>query len=319
MNDALRRLHRLVTTMHGQRALVVWRVIAGCTILSQYLSALPRRHFLLGQGGVFPAELAADTGMFGLYSLVQSDLGFELLYFGSIAVTLAWTLGVLAPLSTVAVLVLWRSTFDRLPGLGDGGDNLTHLLLTYALLTNVRGPGAQRWLDRLPTWARELRAMIHNTGLVAMWIQVCIVYFIAGAAKLHGEAWRNGTALYYALGTEQYSTPGLVEPLLDAPVLLTLLAYTTVVFQVGFPFLVSLNRHARRFALFVALTFHVGIATVMGLATFAVFMIAADLTFLTDAEVLSMRRRLERLWAKTRTASLSKLENNNHNNNESKT
>ncbi|MEX1366640.1 MAG: HTTM domain-containing protein [Nannocystaceae bacterium] len=316
MSEHLRRLHAAITTMHGQRALVLWRVITGCTILAQLLSALPQRHFLFGPHGVYPAELARNGGIFGLYSLVESDLGFELLFFGSIAATVVWTLGLLLPVSTLVVLVLWRSTFDRLPALGDGGDNLAHLLLIYALLTNLGGVHAQRWSARLPPWVQQLRAMVHNTGLVAMWIQVCILYFIAGAAKMHGEAWRNGTALYYALGTDEYSLPGLVDPLLDAPELLTVLAYATLVFQVGFPFMVLLNRHSRRLALVIALTFHLGIATVMGLVTFAFFMIAADLTLLTDDEVSRAWSRIRRLWPRTPKAPVPRRENNEHDDNE---
>lgn len=312
MNEHLRRLHAAITTMHGQRALVIWRVITGCTILAQLLSALPQRHFLFGPQGVYPAELARDGGIFGLYSMVESDLGFELLFFGSIAATVVWTLGLLLPVSTLVVLVLWRSTFDRLPALGDGGDNLAHLLLIYALLTNLGGVHARRWSARLPPWAQQLRAMVHNTGLVAMWVQVCILYFIAGAAKMHGEAWRNGTALYYALGTDKYSLPGLVDPLLDAPEMLTVLAYATVVFQVGFPFMVLLNRHSRRLALVIALTFHLGIATVMGLVTFAFFMIAADLTLLTDDEVSRAWSRIRRLWARPPKAPVPRRENNDN-------
>ncbi len=300
--------------MHGQRALVLWRVVTGCTILAQLLSSLPQRHFLFGPDGVYPEAFARDSGLFGLYSLVQSDVGFELLYFGSIAATLAWTLGLFVPITTLLVLVLWRSTFDRLPALGDGGDNLAQLLLIYGLLTQLGGTAAERWMKRLPAWVRDVRAMVHNTGLAAMWIQVCIVYFIAGAAKMHGEAWRNGTALYYALGTHKYSMPGVIDPLLDAPILLTLLAYATVVFQVGFPFLVLLNRHARRVALVVAFSFHLGIATVMGLTTFAFFMIAADLTFLSDSEVQAASSRIRQLWARVTKGSLSILESHNNTN-----
>lgn len=300
MNAQLRRLHAWVTTMHGQRALVLWRVLTGCTILSQLLATLPQRHFLLGPNGVYPPDAARESAMFGVYSWVQTDFGFELLFFATMAATVVWTLGLLAPLSTVVVLVLWRSTIDRLPALGDGGDNLAHLLLIYALLCNLGGVKAERWCARLPQWARDIRAMLHNTGLIAMWMQVCIVYFIAGAAKLHGEAWRNGTALYYALSTEQFTLPGVVDPLLDAPALLTVLAYATIVFQVGFPFMVSLNRNARRLALLVALSFHLGIATVMGLTSFAFLMIAADLTFLTDDEVSTAAARMQRLWRRVR-------------------
>ncbi len=296
MNEQLRRFYDAFTTMHGQRALVLFRIVAGCTILSQLLAAMPERYFLFGPNGVYPAQRAADTSVFGLFSLVDSHLGFDILYASTIVVTLVWTLGLALPVTTLLVLVAWRSTFDRLPGLADGGDNLAQLILTYALICNLAGPAGERLVRRAPRWVRDLRAMVHNTGVFAIWIQVCVVYFVAGTSKLEGEAWQNGTALYYALSTDRYTIDGLVDPLLDAPLVLTMLAYTTIVFQVGFPFMVLLNRHSRRIALVVAMGFHVGIATVMGLTSFALFMIAADLTLLTDREVSGAADFLRRLW-----------------------
>lgn len=294
MNALLRRFHAAFTTMHGQRALVLFRVIAGCTILSQLLAALPERYFLFGPNGVFPPDQAAGEAVFGVFSLAGSRAAFDVLYFGSIAITVVWTMGLVLPLSTLAVLVCWRSTFDRLPGLADGGDNLTQLILIYALLCNLAGPGAERFLRRAPQWVRDLRAMLHNTGLLAIWAQVCVVYFVAGTAKLQGAAWQNGTALYYALSTDKFTIDGLMDPLLDSPLLLTVLAYATVVFQVGFPFMVLLNRYSRLVALVVAMGFHVGIGTVMGLTSFAFFMIAADLTLLGDREVSGAAAVLKR-------------------------
>lgn len=300
MNGFLQRWHTLLTTMQGQRALVLFRVIAGCTMLSQLLAALPERHFLFGPDGVYPAALAADSAVFGVLSWVDSPWGFELVYFASIAVIVIWTMGLLLPISTIAVLVCWRSTFDRLPGLADGGDNLTQLILIYAVLCNLGGVKPRRWMQHVPTWAKELRAMVHNAGLVAIWVQVCIVYFVAGAAKMNGEAWRNGTALYYALSTDRFTLDGFVDPLLDSPLLLTFFAIVTVVFQVGFPFMVALNRRARFVALVLAMGFHVGIAVVMGLVSFAFFMLAADLTFLSDREVSDLAAFARRQWQRAR-------------------
>lgn len=296
MNALLQRWHRLLTTMHGQRALVLFRFVAGCTMLSQLLAALPERHFLFGPDGVYPPEAAADTAVFGLYSLANSAWSFEFIYFASIAVIVVWTMGLLLPFSTIAVLVCWVSMFDRLPGLADGGDNLTQLVLIYALLCNLGGPRSRGLLAKAPVWANELRAMLHNAGLVAIWVQVCIVYFVAGAAKMHGESWRNGTALYYALSTERFTLSGLVDPLLDSPTLLVAMAFVTVVFQLGFPFMVALNRRARMVALVLAMGFHVGIAVVMGLTSFAAFMVAADLTLLSDQEVSNAAAFVRRRW-----------------------
>ena len=312
MNRALRRFAHAFTTMHGQRALVLYRVITGCTILYQFLAALPERHFLFGPQGVYPLEIARSTATFGLMSSVTSVGAFEALYFGSIVITALWTMGLLLPVSTLLVLVVWRSMLDRLPALADGGDNLTQLLLIYALLCHLGGPrrSTPRW--SWPAWVGPLRAMVHNTGLLAIWAQICVVYFIAGISKLQGEAWRNGTALYYALSTEKYTLGGLVDPLLDSPFLLTGLAYATVLFQVGFPFLVLLDRRSRRIALVIALGFHFGIATVMGLTSFAVFMIAADLTLLSDTEVSNLSAWLERRWLARRGGSDTQQRHEDH-------
>lgn len=310
MNEILHRWHALLTTMHGRSALMLFRIVAGCTMLAQLLSALPERHFLFGPQGVYPADAASDVALFGLFSQTTSAWSFELLYFTTIAVVVVWTMGLLLPVSTFAVLVCWRSTFDRLPGIADGGDNLTQLLLIYALCCDLGGGRASRWLARVPSWARELRAMLHNAGLVAMWSQVCIVYFVAGAAKMQGEAWRNGTALYYTLSTDRYTIDQLVDPLLESPVLLTFFALLTVVFQVGFPFMVALNRRSRLVALVLAVGFHLGIATVMGLTSFAFFMVAADLTLLSDREVSSAAAFARRQWRRLRGT----LGNNNTNN-----
>lgn len=304
--NTLRRLADLATTMHGQRALEIYRVLAGCTILFQFLAAYPQRHYLFGPGGVYPQELARETAHFGLLTGVDSAFVFELVYHGSILVTLLWTLGWLLPVTTLLVLIAWRSLIDRVPGLGDGGDNLTQLLLCYALLCNLGGPTVRSWLQRAPQWLRDLRAIAHNTGLVAIWCQICVVYLIAGMSKIEGEAWRNGTALYYVLSTERFTIPEIARFVLDSPLLMTAFAYVTVFFQLAFPFAVALNRHARRVVLLLAVGFHVGIATVMGLTSFGLFMIAADLTFLSDGDAArlyatarrlpgALRRRLETL------------------------
>ena len=158
--------------------------------------------------------------------------------------------------------------------------------------------------------------MLHNAGLVAMWCQVCVVYFVAGAAKMHGEAWRNGTALYYTLSTDRYTIAQVVDPLLQSPVLLTSFALLTVVFQVGFPFMVALNRRSRLLALVMAVGFHLGIATVMGLTSFAFFMVAADVTLLSDREISSAAAFARRVGRRARRR--LGINNNNNNNQDDK-
>jgi hypothetical protein len=85
--------------------------------------------------------------------------------------------------------------------------------------------------------------------------------------------WQSGTALYYVLRTGEFGWPGYAELIyLNVP-LMVALTYLTVAFQVSFPFLFWLNRYTRLMALAVGCMFHLGIAAMMGLITFSLFMI----------------------------------------------
>jgi hypothetical protein len=67
-----------------------------------------------------------------------------------------------------------------------------------------------------------------------------------------------------------------------------------VAFQVAFPFLLFLNPHTRRLAVVMGFTFHVGIALVLGLVTFSLFMTSVDLALMGDGEYRAIGRFLAR-------------------------
>ena len=68
----------------------------------------------------------------------------------------------------------------------------------------------------------------------------------------------------------------------------------TILFQISFPFFFLLNRRSRIAILVVAMGFHLGIALLMGLLSFAVFFIAAELALITDHEYRTLGRALRR-------------------------
>jgi hypothetical protein len=112
-----------------------------------------------------------------------------------------------------------------------------------------------------------------------------------------GPAWRDGTALYYALSAHEYGMPGLGTFVRQSGLLVLLGTYATVAFQVLFPALVVANRWTRRAAVVMALSFHLGIATTMNLITFATYMAAVDLLLVTDAEYAWVARAAKRCRA----------------------
>lgn len=287
----------------GYAGLAAFRLLAGSTILYQYLINHGQRRFLFGPNGVYPFQEGL-VGAFPLLGLSRSALWFEVVYHAGILAAFLWTAGWRTRIVTPICYALWRSLDDRNPLVADGGDNLTALLLFYACFADV----SARWsLDararpRTPpvTTLQKSAGMLHNTALLAMLAQICLLYSVAGLTKVQGAAWRDGTAIYYAFRTAEFAWPGRSELVYSSPYLTTLLSYMTVGLQVAFPFCVTLHAGARRVILTLAILFHFGIAAFMGLVTFASFMIAADLLFVSDEDYTRIGQLLRRLRDRAR-------------------
>jgi hypothetical protein len=278
----------------------VMRLVAGATILVQYLLNYEQRRYLYGPQGVWPfATFIADLRMrhgFSVYAWSASPLWFEVVYHLSILVALAWFLGYRTRLLTPVLYVLWSSLHQRFLVLWDGGDNAMQLTLIFGCFADLSARFSideqRRAAAPVRPWQRDLGAMLHNGAMLAIAVQLALVYGVAGLTKVQGESWRNGTALYYALRAGEFAWPGKSEHIYHSATLLTALAYATVAFQVSFPFLLFLGRRLRVVALVSGLFFHLGIASFMGLITFAGFLVAIDLSLLADEEYAAFARAL---------------------------
>ena len=277
----------------------VFRLIAGGTILIQYLINYGQRHYLFGPDGVWPyakfaAELAHSRN-FSIYAWSASPWYFEVAFHLGVLAAALWTIGWRTRVLTPLVYVFWWSLHQRFPVLWDGGDNVMQLVLIYAMFANL---GAHFSLDarRLagrpppPPWL----AMFHNAAMIAFGAQISLVYATAGMFKVQGETWRQGTALYYSFRGGQFIWPGVSELLYQSAWFTTAVSYLTVFFQISFPYLMLMNRFTRTVAVCIGVTFHVGIALFLGLFSFSFFMMSVDLALIGDDEYRALFRFLKR-------------------------
>ncbi|MBV1858157.1 MAG: hypothetical protein KUG77_07065 [Nannocystaceae bacterium] len=269
------RLHR-----RGTRS---YRVVVGLVLLYQILITYGQRRAIYGPGGVYPYDLfesAFGHAHFSLLALTPSVSGFEVIYHGCLLVIVLWTLGVRTSLTTPLTWLAVHTLHQRCFGLWDGGDNITSLLLIYAVFMDLspRRSGAE---GQHP-WA-PYRNVLHNFALLACVAQVCLVYSVAGLAKIPGEYWQNGTAFYYVLNSAEFGMTQWAKVIWDYPLLLAVLTWSPVLMQLAFPWIYIFGGPiSRRVVVLVAMSFHVGIFALMGLESFAVLMIAAELLLLSD-------------------------------------
>lgn len=299
------RARTLLDWMSQPRALTsiaFLRVIVGVCGIGFYLADHANRHLLFAPG-ILESESVMNErlGLMGsatLYSLAHSPAVFELLYHAGLLAAIAVTFGVGGRVAVAIHYVLIWSVYAANPLLLDGGDNLVMILGILLLFTRCTdrlslGPLLRRRLGlaaRRP--AGVVAAGVHNAALLTMAGQICIVYLMAGLYKVQGRLWQDGTALYYVLRVPEFTWPGVTEYVLATEWLLVIGAYATVWLSIYFPLLV-LFRPTRLLAVVAMTGFHLSIAVLMGLTSFALIMIACDLLFVNS--------HLERLVTRIRS------------------
>jgi hypothetical protein len=131
-----------------------------------------------------------------------------------------------------------------------------------------------------------------QVSLWPLWMirfQVAIIYFSTGLWKLGGIQWRHGTAVHYVLNNNAFArfpTP----PPAGAASLLILGTYTTLLWELAFPFLVAFRR-TRWIALFTGILLHAGMWLTMELGPFPWVMLASYVSFLDPARVGAFMQR----------------------------
>jgi hypothetical protein len=156
----------------------------------------------------------------------------------------------------------------------------------------------------MPALARLewLPTLLHNFALVAIALQLFVIYTVAGLSKVQGAAWQDGTALWYPLNVYRFQPWPALSHLLGSNALMVMIATYVAVFAQLFFAALLLARWTRRIALLAVLALHAGIALFLGLPLFSAAMLAADTIFVSsttyrwlDVHVLGGRLRRGRV------------------------
>lgn len=203
----------------------------------------------------------------------------------------------------VGILMLWLyvSLVTTNPVATDQTDNALRIILFYFLFTDMsqhwsmdarrraklRASGRPARFPPIPQW---IPTILHNGGIVAVAIQIFIIYAVAGLSKVQGSQWRDGTAVYYPMQLDSLSPwPALNDLLVANSVMVNVITYFAVFIQLFFPFLL-LARWTRVLALLGIVGMHAGIGVLMGLPLFSMAMMAADGIFIRDRTYASVER-----------------------------
>ncbi len=297
---------------HATYGLAVTRILIGFAGLGLILTNFSARHYTFGVGSAWNGEIAepkSDFPTIWLFSLfhraVTTPPLFTAMMIGlallAIVIILGWRTRIVLPI----YLVLWVSFIELNDGAGDQGDNAYRMFMIAMLFADT----TRRWsLDarrraRNPEFPdndggqwRWALIMANNLAIVVLAFQVCAIYMSGGLYKAGGEAWQHGFAVYNPLHTQQFGTWPVLSDLMTAwgPMVVAI-SWGSILFQCAFPFMLF-NRYTRIIALLGILSFHLGIALLMGLPWFSLTMIAVDAIFIRDRSFAKVSAYLRHWW-----------------------
>lgn len=274
------------------RSLAVFRFALALLLWQDIAHRFPLAEAFYSDAGFFPRDYAYDEYPFS-YSLnyLSGSVFFQQFLFLALAVSaLALAVGWMTRWATFCCWLLLISIHVRNPFALIGGDTLLRMLLFWSLFIPLgKVWSVDHWLSRRrqpepdsrdlpggtdqrqvsdrgnsnPTW------LWATTGTACLILQVCIVYWCAGIAKLT-EHWWDGTAMEYVLRLSLYVQP-LGEWVLGQPLLLTAITYGTLVLELAGPFLLFIPFGTDRFRILTILLFwglHLGIELTLNVGNF---------------------------------------------------
>ena len=158
-----------------------------------------------------------------------------------------------------------------------GFDQIWMMLLLYLCLARSDATWSLAAFLRRGEGRASEQSVTANVAVRLIQIHLCVVYLFAGLSKLRGDAWWNGTAFWGAIANAEYQTVDLTW-LAEWPVVVNLCTHGIVAFELAYCVLIW-HRGWRPVLLAAALLLHLGIGLCLGMMTFGLAMVAANLAF----------------------------------------
>jgi hypothetical protein len=257
--------------------------------------------------GMMTGELyGGDSFAWSIFFWARTPAAVWAVHLAGLVVFACLTLGFLTRIMAILAWVLAVSYVQRTPGALFGLDQINTMLAMYLMV----GPSGasyslDAWLRRRRTAALPDTAPLDTSATVAtrlIQLHMCVIYMFAGIGKLVGPAWWMGTGIWGGVSNYEYQS-------LDAtwlawwPMLSATMSHVTVYWEIYYPVLIW-PKKTRPIMLLIAIPLHLGIALFMGMITFGVIMLVANLAFIPPA---AMRRAVNWLLARRRTKCVAQV------------
>ncbi len=267
------------------RSLGLFRIVLGLVLLSDLLRRWVELEYWYTNSGLLPNHTLLwrppARHLFSLFFTVSSKPEAHLAFLACAVTYVLFTLGYRSRLMQLLTLVARVSLNSRLAVLENGGDMVMDLLCLLSLPLPL---GARFSLDAVAAARRATESAalpttrpVVSVAVLGLLLQLGTIYYFNAASK-GGEAWRDGTAVHYALHQDKLvTTLGVwMRERLPLPLLKGLTWSTLATEWIGCVLVLTpvFSRQARLVAVCVMPLLHVGFALGLNLGGFSPAMMA---------------------------------------------
>jgi len=277
----------------------VLRFLIGFLLFKDFLIYFVNRNFLFDNKGIVSYNTYLD--IIEYYKLEWLYIDFlnqtNVAIFCCIGVLFSFLfmIGIFQRLSTIILFLLLFVFKIRNLYLLDGADNVVLVLLPFFLFIDTHSFSQKYNFFKNKYFVSKNNVVVNifsNYFLIAITVQLCIVYFFSGLHKLQGEAWRNGTALYYILNSDDFSPTRFNSFFTNYLWLVKLCSWTTIVFQLTFPIFIFIKQ-TKKWIILTGVLLHIGIFIMMKIDNFSLLMISCYAIFFTDKQYCDILTKLK--------------------------
>ncbi len=262
----------------------------GAALLLHYAMATPYLFDFWGDAGVMPRAIVLKyitdpwtQSVFFYFTAPWQWAAFHALFLGCCA---AFMVGWRTSWVKWIVLIGQISYDRRDPALTYGVD---WILASLLIILCVAPIGRAMSLDRV----REVRAAKRKAldarppPYASPWagactrlmqLQMAVLFFYSGIAKLRGDQWWNGDVLWRVFTTEEHYSQLVLSVFASQFWLVNVATYGTILIELAFPFLIW-QRATRPYLLAAAIFLHSQFAVLMRLYYFSFVMIMGHMSF----------------------------------------
>jgi hypothetical protein len=293
------------------RSLAVFRMAMGALLLADLAIRATDLNVMYTDGGMFPRGVIGRhyTSIWNWsFHLGSGSWAYQAMLFGVAAVlALALLVGFQTRLAVIGSWLTLVSLHHRVPPILSGADTLFAMLLFWAMFLPLeRVWSLDGWLARRRGRASKYgpEAPVLSVASAAILSQMALMYLFSGIFKSNTD-WFSGKAIAGTLANDFYAS-SIAAPLLQFPLLLTGMTWSTLVLEWAAPVLLFFPKCTAwlRLGIIAALAaMHVGIGICLQVDLFSPVSLAGLALFL-PAQFWNSRL-LARFWPSGRVEQLT--------------